>query len=165
MPKSKINSWYGWVPDRPDFRDKLYVKIGGKEQAWKLEEEKPPEFVFDWPGDGGASIRLVRQQGKVLGIFGSSDEDVYDEKSFDGSWGLFRLIGASAKSGTSGRAEVKCLWTFKDGVVVSGVLRTDKGFSNPLARNISVDVPERLNDTRDTRDTRTGSLDTGRQLQ
>jgi C1A family cysteine protease len=27
MPKSNINSWYGWVPDRPDQRDKLYSAI------------------------------------------------------------------------------------------------------------------------------------------
>ena len=27
MPRSKINSWYGWVPDRPDYRDKLYSAI------------------------------------------------------------------------------------------------------------------------------------------
>lgn len=27
MPKSKINSWYGWTPDRPDYRDKLYATI------------------------------------------------------------------------------------------------------------------------------------------
>jgi len=28
MPKhSKINTWYGWVPDRPDQRDKLYASI------------------------------------------------------------------------------------------------------------------------------------------
>jgi C1A family cysteine protease len=27
MKKSKINSWYGWVPDRPDQRDKLYSAI------------------------------------------------------------------------------------------------------------------------------------------
>lgn len=27
MAKSKINSWYGWVPDRPDQRDKLYAAI------------------------------------------------------------------------------------------------------------------------------------------
>ncbi|HET7537706.1 MAG TPA: C1 family peptidase [Candidatus Didemnitutus sp.] len=28
MPKSsKVNSWYGWLPDRPDFRDKLYSAI------------------------------------------------------------------------------------------------------------------------------------------
>ncbi|HTD92135.1 MAG TPA: hypothetical protein VK663_15835, partial [Burkholderiales bacterium] len=27
MPKSKINSWYGWVPDRPDYRDRLYSAI------------------------------------------------------------------------------------------------------------------------------------------
>ena len=24
---SKVNSWYGWMPDRPDFRDKLYAAI------------------------------------------------------------------------------------------------------------------------------------------
>jgi C1A family cysteine protease len=27
MAKSKVNAWYGWVPDRPDFRDKLYAAI------------------------------------------------------------------------------------------------------------------------------------------
>ena len=27
MPKSNINSWYGWVPDRPDQRDQLYAAI------------------------------------------------------------------------------------------------------------------------------------------
>lgn len=27
MAKSKVNAWYGWVPDRPDFRDKLYSAI------------------------------------------------------------------------------------------------------------------------------------------
>jgi len=27
MKKSQINSWYGWVPDRPDQRDKLYATI------------------------------------------------------------------------------------------------------------------------------------------
>jgi C1A family cysteine protease len=27
MPKSNVNSWYGWVPDRPDYRDKLYAAI------------------------------------------------------------------------------------------------------------------------------------------
>jgi C1A family cysteine protease len=27
MPKSKVNSWYGWVPDRPDYRDRLYAAI------------------------------------------------------------------------------------------------------------------------------------------
>lgn len=27
MKKSPINSWYGWVPDRPDYRDKLYSAI------------------------------------------------------------------------------------------------------------------------------------------
>lgn len=27
MPTSKVNAWYGWVPDRPDYRDKLYASI------------------------------------------------------------------------------------------------------------------------------------------
>jgi len=27
MKKSNINSWYGWVPDRPDQRDQLYASI------------------------------------------------------------------------------------------------------------------------------------------
>jgi C1A family cysteine protease len=27
MPKSDVSSWYGWVPDRPDHRDKLYAAI------------------------------------------------------------------------------------------------------------------------------------------
>ncbi|MGH2509212.1 MAG: C1 family peptidase [Gammaproteobacteria bacterium] len=27
MSKSKLNAWYGWVPDRPDYRDKLYAAI------------------------------------------------------------------------------------------------------------------------------------------
>jgi len=27
MPTRKVNAWYGWVPDRPDYRDKLYTAI------------------------------------------------------------------------------------------------------------------------------------------
>jgi C1A family cysteine protease len=27
MPTSNVNAWYGWVPDRPDYRDKLYAAI------------------------------------------------------------------------------------------------------------------------------------------
>jgi C1A family cysteine protease len=27
MPTRKVNAWYGWVPDRPDYRDKLYSTI------------------------------------------------------------------------------------------------------------------------------------------
>ena len=27
MRTSKVNAWYGWVPDRPDYRDKLYSAI------------------------------------------------------------------------------------------------------------------------------------------
>ncbi len=27
MAKVKVNAWYGWIPDRPDFRDRLYATI------------------------------------------------------------------------------------------------------------------------------------------
>ena len=27
MPTRKVNAWYGWVPDRPDYRDKLFTAI------------------------------------------------------------------------------------------------------------------------------------------
>jgi C1A family cysteine protease len=27
MPTPKVNAWYGWVPDRPDYRDELYAAI------------------------------------------------------------------------------------------------------------------------------------------
>src|SRR4029077_1923292 len=27
MPTRKVNAWYGWVPDRPDYRDQLYSAI------------------------------------------------------------------------------------------------------------------------------------------
>ncbi len=33
MTKSKINAWYGWVPDRPDQRDKLYSAIAAPPKA------------------------------------------------------------------------------------------------------------------------------------
>ncbi len=132
-------------PDGATQVDILSVKIGGKEQRWSLNDEKPPEFVFDWPGDGGCSIRLVKVGGKVLGLFGSSDEKTFDEKSYDGGWALFRLVSSSAKSSGSGRAEVHCVWTFKEGIVASGIVKTDKGFNNPLARNLSIDLPEKLN--------------------
>ena len=33
MAKSNINSWYGWVPDRPDHRDKLYAAIAAPPKA------------------------------------------------------------------------------------------------------------------------------------
>src|ERR1022692_4336473 len=53
MPKSKINSWYGWVPDRPDFRDKLYSAIAA-----------PPKKL---PGkvDLSASCPPVEDQGQL----------------------------------------------------------------------------------------------------
>jgi C1A family cysteine protease len=27
MPTRNVNAWYGWVPDRPDYRDQLYAAI------------------------------------------------------------------------------------------------------------------------------------------
>ncbi len=33
MPISKVNSWYGWVPDRPDYRDKVYAAIAAPPKA------------------------------------------------------------------------------------------------------------------------------------
>jgi len=27
MRTLKVNAWYGWVPDQPDYRDKLYSAI------------------------------------------------------------------------------------------------------------------------------------------
>ena len=27
MPTPKVNAWYGWKPDLPDYRDKLYAAI------------------------------------------------------------------------------------------------------------------------------------------
>lgn len=33
MPKPKVNAWYGWVPDRPDYRDKLYAAIAAPPKA------------------------------------------------------------------------------------------------------------------------------------
>jgi len=33
MLKSKVNAWYGWVPDRPDHRDKLYATIARPPKA------------------------------------------------------------------------------------------------------------------------------------
>ena len=127
----------------PDI-DKVYVRVGTKELCWKLEE-KPPTFLFDWPGDGGAGFRLVQEGGKVLGIFGSSDDSPVDEKSFDGGWGFFRLVSSSAISPGLGRAEVRCKWTFKQGIVVTGSIKTDKGFNNPLGRILAVALPDKLN--------------------
>ncbi len=53
MTKSKINSWYGWVPDRPDQRDKLYSAIA-----------KPPKTL---PGKVDLSVQCspVEDQGQL----------------------------------------------------------------------------------------------------
>lgn len=130
-------------PDGAPDVDKIYLSIGGKEQCWDLEDNKRATFSFDWPGDAGAKIRLVRVGSKFL-VFGSK-EDVVDEKSFDGGWGLFRLAAASNKVGGTNRAEVHCRWTFKNGIAVLCVLKTDKGFNNPLSKSLRVDLPQKLN--------------------
>ena len=53
MPKSKINAWYGWVPDRPDYRDKLYSAIAAP-------PKKLPAKV-----DLSASCSPVENQGQL----------------------------------------------------------------------------------------------------
>ncbi len=131
-------------PDGSPDIDKVYVHVGAKELCWNLEE-KPPTFTFDWPGDGGAGFRLAQAGGKVLGLFGSSDDKPIDEKSFDGGWALFRLVSSSAISPGLGRAEVRCKWSFKQGIVVTGSIKTDKGFNNPFGRRLAVALPDKLN--------------------
>jgi type VI protein secretion system component VasK len=124
--------------------DKLYMHVGAKELVWKLEE-KPPTFLFDWPGDGGAGIRLAQEGGKVLGIFGSSDDRPVDELSFDGGWGFFRLVSSSTVASGLGRAEVRCKWTLKSGIILTASIKTDKGFNNPLGQGLAVAMPDKLN--------------------
>jgi hypothetical protein len=38
MPASKVNAWYGWVPDQPDYRDKLYAAIAAPPNAAALKD-------------------------------------------------------------------------------------------------------------------------------
>jgi C1A family cysteine protease len=42
MPKSNINSWYGWVPDRPDYRDKLYSAIAAPPKTMPRKVDLSP---------------------------------------------------------------------------------------------------------------------------
>jgi C1A family cysteine protease len=42
MPKSNVNSWYGWVPDRPDFRDKLYSAIASPPKTMPRKVDLSP---------------------------------------------------------------------------------------------------------------------------
>ena len=53
MKKSKINAWYGWVPDRPDFRDKLYASISAPPKTL------PPKV------DLSAGCSAVEDQGQL----------------------------------------------------------------------------------------------------
>ena len=136
------------LPYRPESGksfDKICMVIGGQMKCMELEDKKPATLSFDWPGEGGASLRLVQEHGKTLGLFGSSSDEVVEEKSFDGGWGLFRLVATAAKVPSSSRADYRCKWTFKDGTAVTCTMRTDKGFNNPLARSFSLNLPDKLN--------------------
>ena len=42
MPKLKINQWYGWVPDRPDQRDKLYSAIAAPPKTMPRKVDLSP---------------------------------------------------------------------------------------------------------------------------
>src|SRR5450432_4249242 len=53
MPKPKVNAWYGWVPDRPDYRDKLYSTIAAP-------PKKLPKKV-----DLSAGCSAVEDQGQL----------------------------------------------------------------------------------------------------
>jgi C1A family cysteine protease len=53
MPKPKVNAWYGWVPDRPDYRDKLYSAIAAP-------PKKLPKKV-----DLSAGCSAVEDQGQL----------------------------------------------------------------------------------------------------
>jgi len=53
MKKSKVNSWYGWVPDRPDQRDKLYASIAAP------PKKLPPKV------DLRAGFSPIEDQGKL----------------------------------------------------------------------------------------------------
>jgi C1A family cysteine protease len=53
MPKSNINSWYGWVPDRPDQRDQLYSAIAAP------PKKLPPKV------DLSAGCSTVENQGQL----------------------------------------------------------------------------------------------------
>jgi type VI secretion system protein ImpL len=135
-------------PHRPeDARsvDKVCLVIGGQGKCLVVEDGKPASFAYDWPGDGGAALKLVREHGKTLGLFGSSSDETVEEKNFDGGWGLFKLVASATRVPSSSRADYRCRWTFSDGTAVTGVIRTDKGFNNPFAKSLSLSLPDRLN--------------------
>jgi hypothetical protein len=47
MPRPRVNAWYGWVPDRPDFRDKLcsYVTRGARTRGMKGYFTMPYDYA------------------------------------------------------------------------------------------------------------------------
>ncbi|MFZ0708422.1 MAG: C1 family peptidase [Terrimicrobiaceae bacterium] len=53
MPTQKVNEWYGWVPDRPDYRDKLYSAIAAP------PKKLPPKV------DLSAGCSPVEDQGRL----------------------------------------------------------------------------------------------------
>jgi type VI secretion system protein ImpL len=118
--------------------DVVCVEVGEKRECFDVEDGKKT-LTFDWVGNGGASIRLV-ERGKFLVI--STGEDEIDKLSFEGEWGLFRLISAGRRSSTT--SEAKCKWTFKDNITLAATIRTDKGSLNPFGRSLSVNLPVTL---------------------
>lgn len=131
--------------DSKDF-DKVCLMIGGKVQCLVVEEGKPASFSFDWPGEGGgAAIRLVRERGKTLGLFGSASDETVEELRFDGGWGLFRLVAMATRMPASSMAEYRCRWTFKDHTLATCVLGSDKGFNNPFKQSFTFGLPAKLN--------------------
>jgi type VI secretion system protein ImpL len=125
--------------------DKVCFSVGGLMKCLIVDDGKPASFSFDWPGEGGASVKLVRESGKTLGLFGSSSDEVVEEKGFDGGWALFRLVGSAARMPSSSRSDYRCKWTFRDGTAVTCVIRSDKGFNNPFSRSFSLSLPDKLN--------------------
>jgi len=115
--------------------DIVYFEVGEKREKLEIDQWKK-SLSFEWLGSGVASIRLVEEGGWL-----SSDDDI-DKLSFDGEWGLFRLINAGRKSSTS--SAVLCKWTFKDNITLAATIRTDKGSLNPFGRSLSVNLPNTL---------------------
>jgi len=60
MPTPKVNAWYGWVPDRPDYRDKLFTAIAAP------PKKLPPKV------DLRAGCSPVEDQGQLGSFFGGA---------------------------------------------------------------------------------------------
>ena len=69
MPTPKVNAWYGWVPDRPDYRDKLYTAIAAP------PKKLPNKGGFDAAAVHGSKTRgnsAVAQPTRWLATWNSS---------------------------------------------------------------------------------------------